>query len=1170
MTAVLDYSQADPDQLKKENLLENDKFLEDARLFLIERDGFSAKEVQDKEEVYEAFMEHFRYQNVNELTAAKDLLYAQSEADDEGRARMGRLMNTFDRMDSDLGWDAAGDYLGGVFTAPSTYAGIFSFGAGKAGALAANQGIKFGIRQALKSGGLKAGLGSVAVDATAAAGTIAAQEQTRVETIEGKEDIDWGNVGIGAALSTVASGSVGAYTGARKDLLAFKGENIVLDTLKKQKSKILDAHDQFTKKVFLGQIKGIDDKELKAVKESAKDFKKKLSLEETIPEELAGGKKLKKKKVKEIKSEFGKVKSKGLGLTLDEKHIENIAAAGARLYHLIPPRFRDDGTQVAKGGKEDLQERFTSRITRGLSSGQIVPEKLSLILKEHSVTLEELGYLYAEEVSRSARILRAQGKLKGESKKLFREMNEIDAKLMEYGDFTSSAKKQLEKETGLSIMGLAGDAIKHLDKARIGLMTVQLATTARNTTNGFMRNYVYALDNLGAGLFNITKGGINKIRKASDAELLEEANRSVRMGVAQLKTSVQAVKLDDMRLGTTSEVTEGLTRLFTNDAFGNSKMAQELFREMGDIGNLTGTEGGLVSLARYLNYLNTKSDNMFKRAIFSRELDKLVYRETGETLKQTLEAGRFGSISSKLLSEAMNEALEFTYQAGKFKAKGGFMNDIFDNFIKIFQTPGLSFAVPFPRYMVNQLRFIYEHTPVIGMINVGGILNKTDTAQRVGKQLGGLVTLYAMLQMRAQLGDENTGAFEFNTPQVGPFKSTGYYDARANLGPFSAFAVAADYLYRLLPNLDETTYKINMGGMEIDTFIKQNPRLAKDVGYSSKDLVYAFTGGQGRGGTGLQFIDGMLDAGLNGLDLSEDQWTENWVRFAADAINTATVGAGVIKDLVATVDPDFRKLPDNTDVSLLGYFMKQATRSFPQTTDPNVDGLLGIYKGVGPQRRGISESPTRKGGRTMANPLLKMLTGLSEQQERNTAEKELKRLNLEFFEYSPRKIKLDPSLSNEAKGLMAEYVEREVTSFIEGDYYNGLPSDFDKRQALKIEVSHFRQLARENIMNPDRAPNDENEVLRIHKAMFYDLPKNTQKFLNYRYKEDLKRTIPNWSVEMYENGETTFSGNIARDEAFVWSFSFLEKLQESDTKKFEFLTRPSVSGVLAKSDKRIN
>ena len=51
----------------------------------------------------------------------------------------------------------------------------------------------------------------------------------------------------------------------------------------------------------------------------------------------------------------------------------------------------------------------------------------------------------------------------------------------------------------------------------------------------------------------------------------------------------------------------------------------------------------------------------------------------------------------------------------------------------------------------------------------------------------------------------------------------------------SAFAVGADYLYRLLPNLDETDYKLKIGDMEINTFIKQNPRIAKRVGYSSKD-----------------------------------------------------------------------------------------------------------------------------------------------------------------------------------------------------------------------------------------------------------------------------------------------------------------------------------------------
>ena len=36
--------------------------------------------------------------------------------------------------------------------APSTYAGLFSFGAGKAGAVAANQGVKLGIRELLKKG----------------------------------------------------------------------------------------------------------------------------------------------------------------------------------------------------------------------------------------------------------------------------------------------------------------------------------------------------------------------------------------------------------------------------------------------------------------------------------------------------------------------------------------------------------------------------------------------------------------------------------------------------------------------------------------------------------------------------------------------------------------------------------------------------------------------------------------------------------------------------------------------------------------------------------------------------------------------------------------------------------------------------------------------------------
>jgi len=144
----MSYNYYNKEDMTKENLINNEKFIEDAKVMLGERENFFS---DNPEELYDRFMEHFRYQNVNEVTATRDLFYVQ-KADKPTKERFKRLMDTFDKMDSDLGYDALQDYVGGVFTAPSTYAGLFSFGAGKAGAVAANQGVKLGIRELLKKG----------------------------------------------------------------------------------------------------------------------------------------------------------------------------------------------------------------------------------------------------------------------------------------------------------------------------------------------------------------------------------------------------------------------------------------------------------------------------------------------------------------------------------------------------------------------------------------------------------------------------------------------------------------------------------------------------------------------------------------------------------------------------------------------------------------------------------------------------------------------------------------------------------------------------------------------------------------------------------------------------------------------------------------------------------
>ena len=166
---------------------------------------------------------------------------------------------------------------------------------------------------------------------------------------------------------------------------------------------------------------------------------------------------------------------------------------------MIPPRLIDEGAdagkRLAKGSKEDLEERFTSRIERGLLGGELKTEEFARVLKEYNITIEQLGYLYAEEVSRAGRILvRAERLLhvsKEASKQMLKTMQELDAKLLDMGSFTSTAKRRLNEETGVDILGLAGKGVRHLDKARIGLMTIQFATTARNTTNGYMRNFFY-------------------------------------------------------------------------------------------------------------------------------------------------------------------------------------------------------------------------------------------------------------------------------------------------------------------------------------------------------------------------------------------------------------------------------------------------------------------------------------------------------------------------------------------------------------------------------------------------------------------------------------------------------------------------------------------------------
>jgi hypothetical protein len=1076
------------EEIDKEKLLKDEQFLDDATAFLIDRGGYDAEDLMSAENVYDNYMEHFRFQNVNEVTAVNDLLYAQN-ADEESKERFARLMDTYDKMDSDLGFAAAGDYVAGVLSAPSTYAGIFTGGGAKVGALAAQQGVKLGIReilkrgaagQALRSAATKGAVRAGAVEGTIGAGQVAAQEQVRVETGM-QEEIRGGAVALGAAAGAVPGSIFGAAAQTQKAVTENVAERVLRITEKQMGRAAEHANRTTTKQVFENDETAETALNIYDVLSSGR----KKPIEETFPEVETGRRikeTLRPDDVEIVDAPTTPKPKLPLVASLEEKQLQNLAAFATQFVGRLEPK---EG------------ESFVSLLSRSLNAEFYNADSLYTLAQKFGLQVKDLGPLMAAEFSQGGKTMNIASQLsKAEARARKASMDSIDLALVEAKEITNPAREAIEaldEELGKGLKGKALDFFRHLNKARIGLMTIQLATTTRNVTNGYMRNYVYAFDNLGAGLYNKTfsrQSAKQRLKQVgnfnpTDEQIKAEAERAARLGSAQLRTAYDSFLFKDL-MGITTAETQAIARLMQDERFGKSELGQAVFMSMGDVADHAKMGGGMLTLARKLNTLNTMSDNMFKRAILSRELRKAVDAAgikdplTGKpvTLSEVLKKGRFNDIDAETIGKGMEEALDFTYQTGQFAGREGGFNKVADVFIKGASTPLGSTFVPFPRYLVNQFRFFYEHAPGLGLINIAGIRNQpgkagvkpfiTLDAESFGKQMGGMVMLSALYALRANHGDETTGPFEYKNP-FGP----GIVDAQASLGPFSAHAFAADFIYRTLnPDTVSRPAKI-------------------------RDFVKSLGGGQFRP-TGLGIVDGLFDEWQNGIDdgAIDKQLEQIGSRWLGNYMNTYTVGAGMLKDIVATLDPEMRVVADNTDVEFWPYIFKQATRSFPREVTEEESFFFG---------RKRLESPTRTTDVRIVNPFMRQITGLAQQEPRNLAEREFDRLGLEYYEVAPRRIQggIESSdLNREARANMGEYVEGAIQDYIMNNpEYYGLQSDIEKKAALKGKLNELRSEARARVLDTDQYVTMEDQRT-VAQARYFDISGAKRDLIALYYKRD--------------------------------------------------------------------
>ena len=931
------------DELDQETLASDMDFIEDASLFLSERAGIN--KAMAPKEIYEEFMEHMRYQNVNEVTAIRDLEYAQN-ADLEGKQRFGRLIDAYDKVDEDFSGRMMWDYASGLLTAPSTYIGIATGGTGKAAAVAGTQATKFGIRKVL-SGALKA----AAVEGAIGAGQGVVQEETRVET-DLQDEIDYSRVATQGLASAGTAGLINLPIGAMQVRQANKANELYESAKLAQSNRANEASIE-TAKV----LKKAGPKKVKETKEI---------LNQLDPMKVAEGRRLKKDLMP------GDTMEAALGSDV----VDNITAAAIQI---------KDKLKLKKG------DRITTGLHRLLDEGKMDElADIQKVLGEHNLTMDQFSLVFLSEISEAGKTLGSMARLsKVKGKKV---KTEVGRMLDELNNMNNAGVSGLNAEDVLAANATRKNRsfMKDLDKMRLGFMTSQLATTMRNNLNGGMRIGIDATTRMFDNLLNL--------RNPFDGTF---------------DTAKYALNPYE------GKVIERVMK----EAFPEE--GRKLFREAADLAASSGSETPLAVMGRKINYLNTVSDNFFKRAMISASLKRRL-KDKKIDLNEVIAKGEFGRIPDDILKDSIQDAYEFTYQSSM---KG---DDLFSTrargIIKLHQdVPFLVSAfLPFPRFVANQLKFVYEHAPLIGMLpldRIGSKLPKRTAREyikdKVPKQLTGALMFTAAYAWRAKQGDDAEW-YEMKD------NKGDFIDGRAVYGPFAPFMLAADLMYRYRNGLPS----------------KPPSQVLKDAGQ-------ALLGSTLRTGMGVYALDKLVE------DFTDGKGTKIVGEAIGNALNTFTLPAATVRDFYSQFDPKSRMIPetrtgerkpDEDLVNFLDVIQKRAGRSLPDlplkswTENTPLEQGFKILSGDDDYDQPLA-SAFQTGDVKAVNPLEKQMFGLTKK-TKNEMQREMSRLGYSMYDIYKRD-------KNDTLDL---YTRQELSK-------DGSPINLEQRMSQLMNSTRYKDLS---------------------------------------------------------------------------------------------------------------
>jgi hypothetical protein len=641
--------------------------------------------------------------------------------------------------------------------------------------------------------------------------------------------------------------------------------------------------------------------------------------------------------------------------------------------------------------------RLNEQIADLIVTGRIDDQAFTKILKDNKIQLDEFARYFGADKSDAGRTLQSLSIIQSKINKLNKVPN------------GNTAYDQAVSASGADEFVPTTGRWRRADNIRRGLLTGQVATAVRNFQAA------------------IGRVGVDVLEKGLDVAL-RSAYRSMSGGAMPKKSLSNPMTSFEGFLSIFRQIDPKNYKLVkeqTNNILASFPKEQDrlFLRYSSDIVERSGGKdllGKGEKAVHLVNFFNRLQEYIVRRAVFQSSLDELIRNNpkhySNRKLAQIIADNDLNIFKQEDIAAAVEKALEVTF-AKNFNQGKGIYEGIADYFIKLINRLPFtaSLAIPFPRFIMNSLKFHAEYSPL-------GFFRYFSDGERQAFAKG------------------NTAGM-----------------SKAIIG--SGMLLAA-YNLRHQPYAGEKWYEFKIGNRTIDfrpfnpfaayLFVADAMKRTKEGTLSNLDLkgfVNVFTGV--RGGTGLYLIDRFID-GVTGVNPNVDLAKEI-NKIAGETIGGLFVPLQTAQDAIAQFYPEMAIVKDASGNPIKDNIQKRLPLN--NNLPPVVSSTSVIFDENGIPRA----APIKR-----EEPLARQLTGVSVISAKNSAEKELDRLGI-----PARKIFQStgiPELDVAYKNALAPQIAIALSKIVEAPAYQ---QQTNARKIFIVEqvLNDFRKNATEAIQN---------------------------------------------------------------------------------------------------------